>query len=999
LPRSVDLVVVLLGVLRAGCAYVPLDPAYPRERLDFMVRDAGVGVVVTCGLLGDVVPGGVRSVWVDRDVDWSVSVGGEGLVSVDSGGLAYVIYTSGSTGTPKGVAVTHRNVVRLFGATRALFDFSANDTWSLFHSIAFDFSVWELWGPLLYGGRLVIVPAEVTRDPAGLFDILRDHHVTILNQTPSGFRQFIPVALHSEPLPDLRLVIFGGEALRPDVLRPWFEHYGDERPQLVNMYGITETTVHVTHRSLSMRDLDAGSVIGRAIPDLTTHLVNDDLRAVEPGGDGEIVVAGPGLARGYLGHPRLTAQRFVPDPFSGVPGGRMYRSGDRARMTPEGELEYLGRLDGQVKIRGFRIELGEIEAVLDSHPGVRQSAVAVHSRASGDDNYLVGYVISAGESDTAIADLRDWLAQRLPDHMVPSILMRLDSLPLTANGKTARSSLPVLAASRERLNSTYAPPVDAVQRILVRVWEQTLGLDCVGVLDNFFELGGDSILSMQVVTRAREFGVRLRARDFFQHQTIAELADMAGNGGVQLPDQSPVCGPVALSPIQHWLFTRTSTPPHHYNQSQLLAWNGPLDVPALGRALSAVVDHHDALRARFARTADGAWMQAVSAPGLPADVQLVQVAEDSAHEAVDAAQGALDIESGPLLRATVIERGSTSPWVLLATHHLVVDSVSWRVLLEDLRLAYQQTVRGRAIQLPLKSSSVREWVSRLSDWASHSLVEEQAAYWSGLSEVATGELVPARAVGAGTVGAARSFTVTLDPQGTAEFIRRTAAAGSRVDAVLLTALLLAARRRDILVDVESHGRELPWDELELSRTVGWFTSIHPLRLRIPEDSDAWTAVHAVTRDVRSVPTNGVGYGALSYLCPDREAISGLAGLPERQLLFNYLGRYAEPPTDALFAPLDEVSGDLAADLPRSHPLDLVARVQHDVLALHWTFSPDRHSESDLRHLADEHLQQVVSLTAARGRDRDGALPTRSMSDLTPGVLASLIEDFRSGEAR
>ncbi|HSF42975.1 MAG TPA: amino acid adenylation domain-containing protein, partial [Thermoanaerobaculia bacterium] len=483
LGRSVDLVVGILGVLKAGAAYVPLDPDAPRERRDFVVEDAGIRILVEAEDLESLPDGGVEPLG-------------------DASSLAYVIYTSGSTGRPKGTLIPHGNVTRLFDATEGWFGFDDKDVWTLFHSYAFDFSVWEIWGALLYGGRLVVVPWEVSRSPEQFLDLLVRERVTVLNQTPSAFAQLAEVDRERGGVAtDLRLVIFGGEALDPASLAPWFDRHGDTRPRLVNMYGITETTVHVTWRPLSLADAQGGhrSVIGVPIPDLSLAVVDRDLQPVPIGVTGELVVGGAGLARGYLGRPELTAERFVPDPQGVRPGGRLYRSGDLGRFLPNGEVEYLGRLDHQVKVRGFRIELGEIEAALFALPGVRQAVVLAR------EGRLVAYVVGDAEA----AELRPSLSERLPDYMVPAAFVALEALPLTVNGKVDRKALLAMgtAPGLEGAASGYVAPRTREEEILAAVWAQVLRVPRVGVTDNFFELGGDSILSVQIVARARQAGL------------------------------------------------------------------------------------------------------------------------------------------------------------------------------------------------------------------------------------------------------------------------------------------------------------------------------------------------------------------------------------------------------------------------------------------------------------------------------------------------------------
>jgi amino acid adenylation domain-containing protein len=580
--RSFEMVIGLLAILKAGGAYLPLDPGLPRERLKLLLEDVRAPVLlahraVTAtveGLVAELSPPGVRLLYLDDPED-ERTPGPAGRVpdlGMSDACTAYVIYTSGSTGRPKGVMIPHRQVARLFSATRPWFAFGPEDVWTLFHSFAFDFSVWEIWGALLHGGRLVIVPHAVSRTPDAFRRLLHDEGVTVLNQTPSAFRQLTAVdsAVPEGDAGRLRHIVFGGEALEPRSLAPWFDRHGDRRPRLVNMYGITETTVHVTFRPLAAADLDRpGSPVGVPIPDLRVWLLDARGGLTPIGVPGEIHVGGAGLARGYLRRPDQTAQRFVPDPFSSEPGARLYASGDLARRLPDGSLQFLGRIDHQVKVRGFRIELGEIEAALRAHPGVLDAAVLAqrppapdasparldsdpgsaagsgeagttelrrflkrqhapgHAGTAGETR-LVAYVAVAAEGAPEgaprVGELRRFLQEKLPEYMVPAVFVRLPALPLTANGKLDTRALPSLDGARPEPDGMFVPPSGPVEEMLAEVWAEVLGLDHVGAEDNFFALGGDSIRSIQVRARAEACGLSFSLQELLERQTLRELA-------------------------------------------------------------------------------------------------------------------------------------------------------------------------------------------------------------------------------------------------------------------------------------------------------------------------------------------------------------------------------------------------------------------------------------------------------------------------------------------
>ncbi|WP_148713627.1 non-ribosomal peptide synthetase [Chitinolyticbacter meiyuanensis] len=520
--RSVELVVGLLAILKAGGAYVPLDPTYPQERLDYMAQDSGIALLLTQHELAPrfADQAGLQVLAMDT-LDLAAESTDNPGVTVAGANLAYVIYTSGSTGRPKGAQLTHDNVTRLLSATAPWFGFGPGDSWTLFHAYAFDFSVWEIFGALCSGGRLVVVPYWVSRSPEDFLALLVRERITVLNQTPSAFGQLAHAVevVGGRPELALRYVIFGGEALEPETLRGWFARFGDDTPQLINMYGITETTVHVTYRRITSADLGAGrSPVGVAIPDLGVRVLDGALNPVPIGVPGELYVSGAGLARGYLDRPGLSAERFVADPFDAL-GGRLYRSGDLARWRAAGELEYLGRIDHQLKIRGFRIELGEIEAQLLVQPAVREAVVLARPAVAGPE--LVAYVSAQRDHAPDIAVLRTALAQSLPDYMVPARFVVLDALPLNANGKVDRKALP----EPDAVARSHVPPQGEVEEGLAAIWTEVLGLTRVGRDDHFFELGGHSLAVLQVQTRVQQrLGVKLPLSDYFRQPRLAELA-------------------------------------------------------------------------------------------------------------------------------------------------------------------------------------------------------------------------------------------------------------------------------------------------------------------------------------------------------------------------------------------------------------------------------------------------------------------------------------------
>jgi amino acid adenylation domain-containing protein/non-ribosomal peptide synthase protein (TIGR01720 family) len=943
LPRSPELVVAQLAVARAGAAYLPVDPDYPADRKALMLADA-------------------RPVLVLDDPEWVRAAADEPAGTVplpdpDLANPAYVIYTSGSTGTPKGVVVTHAGLANFAFAEADRFDVRPGDRVLAFSSPSFDASVLELCLALPHGATLVVPPPG---------PLLGEHLAAVLADCRITHTLIPPVALATVPVaafPDLRTLVVGGDACSAALVREWAPGR-----RLVNAYGPTEATVVATWSEPLAPDRGTPP-IGRPIWNTRAHVLDADLRPVPVGVPGELYVAGVGLARGYLNRPGLTARRFVADPF-GAPGERMYRTGDLVRWTSSGELEFLGRADDQVKVRGFRIELGEVEAALRRHPGVAVAVAAVRPDAAGHKR-LVGYVVPAPGAGPTGGELRDFLGEELPEYLVPTGFAVLDALPMSPNGKVDRRALPEpdLAPAA----ADHVAPRTPVEATLARVWADVLGVDRVGVTDNFFALGGDSILSIQVVARARNHGLRLSTKDLFRARTIAELAPVV-TADTGAEDRAEVVGPVPLTPIQRWFFDSDRTNPHHFNQAHHVELAADPDPAALRTALDALLAHHDALRLRFHRDEDG-WHQH-HAPHEPADVldvrDLPGPDDPAVTELADAAHAGFDLATGPLLRALLFRFADGShPRLLLVAHHLVVDGVSWRILLDDLDTAYHQASRGKTVDLGAKTTSWQRWSTALTELVATGGLDHELAYWQDAG--GDGDL-PVDREEPGTESHGTSATdavaVELDLADTDALLRAAPTAyRTRVNDVLLAALAWALARwtgRDrVAVALEGHGREDVLDDvvtdLDVSRTVGWFTTMFPVALTVP-DGDWRTVVRAVRKQLRSVPGNGFGYGALRYL-----GALEPAGPPPR-LSFNYLGQFdsrAEDTDSSLFgAGLPVVGADHDPADRGEHLVDVVGEVADGRLSFAWYYRPDRHDRATVEAVAADFAE------ALRGIARD-----------------------------
>ncbi|KMS75296.1 hypothetical protein ACM01_09890 [Streptomyces viridochromogenes] len=730
LPRSAELVVAILAVLRTGAAYLPMDPEYPADRLAFMLADAAPVLLLTTGeRAADLPASQVPVLTLDEPIPEAVPI----TPHVTGDHLAYVIYTSGSTGQPKGVAVPHRNVVRLFESTRHWFDFGPDDVWTLFHSYAFDFSVWELWGALLHGGTLVVVPFEVSREPEAFLRLLARERVTVLNQTPSAFGELLRVGVPDDLT--LRYVVFGGEALDPALVAEWYTRHPHGAPVLVNMYGITETTVHVTGLPLTPGRPDG---IGRTLPDLRAYVLDGALRLVPPGVTGELYVAGAGVARGYLGRPGLTAGRFMADPFAG-PGERMYRTGDLARWSADGDLEYAGRADDQVKIRGFRIELGEVEAALADHPDVAQAVVLVR------DGRLVAHVVA--DTDPTVLDpteLRRHAARSLPDHMVPSAVVVLDRLPLTANGKLDRAALPAPTPASGSATGAGRAPRTPQQEILCGLFADVLGLDPhqVGADDGFFALGGDSLLAMRLVDRIRAvLGTALPVRAVFEAPSPAGLAarasDVQDERRPELARRDRRPGPLPLSYAQQrlWFMSRLDGGHTTYTVPWALRVTGPLDHEALRAALGDVVARHEPLRTLYPDVQGTPHQRILPPDGTRPPLPVVPATEAELPALLTGSAGhRFALATDLPLRATLYRLAPDTHVLLLLAHHIAVDGWSMAPLMRDLETAYAARCAGHAPQwpqLPVSYADFACWQRDLlgPEGAADSLMSRQIEFW------------------------------------------------------------------------------------------------------------------------------------------------------------------------------------------------------------------------------------------------------------------------------
>ncbi|MGE7993560.1 amino acid adenylation domain-containing protein, partial [Pseudomonas sp. NPDC089554] len=866
--------------------------------------------------------------------------------------LAYVIYTSGSTGKPKGAGNRHKALTNRLCWMQQAYGLGVGDTALQKTPFSFDVSVWEFFWPLMTGARLAVAGPGDHRDPRRLVELINEYQVSTLHFVPSMLQMFL-LDEQVSSCTSLRRIVCSGEALPVDAQDQVLARLPNAG--LYNLYGPTEAAIDVTHWTCRDEGRDAVP-IGQPIANLQTYVLDAELQPVPAGVVGELYLGGEGLARGYHRRPALTAERFVTSPFG--EGQRLYRTGDLASQRADGVIEYRGRIDHQVKIRGLRIELGEIEARLMEQDAVRDAVVLAI------DGALIGYVVPSEWQPEAQESLRETirepLRQALPDYMVPSQLLFIERMPLSPNGKLERKALPKPDASQAQ--KAYVAPRTELEQRIATIWQDVLKLERVGLNDNFFELGGDSIISIQVVSRARQAGIRFTPKDLFQHQTVRDLAHIAHlDDSAPLLEHAPASGEAPLLPIQRRFFAEIDQQRHHWNQSVLLKPNRPVDAEALAQALQALVQHHDALRLVFTEQAGDWTAHFLDTPTVPV-LEQRQATYANLRELANDTQRSLDLANGPLLRAVLITLEDHSQRLLLVIHHLVVDGVSWRILFDDLQTAYTQAASGEALRLPARTTSVKAWAERLEQYVASPSMQEELAYWQAQLDGLVTDLPADHPQGSLSNQHAQALQVRLDRTTTRRLLQDAPQAyRTQINDLLLTALARAVARwtgqPEVAVQLEGHGREALFDELDLTRTVGWFTSLFPVRLGTQDDLGA--NLRVIKETLRGVPAKGVGYSLL------RELGQGLRDLPEPRITFNYLGQFDTSfaaSEDALFIPASEGSGEeQSRDARMGNWLTLNGQVYDGELSLSWLFSTELFDSATVQALADDYLRELHAL--------------------------------------
>lgn len=992
IDRNINTVVAILAVLKAGAAYVPLNTTNPSSRLEGILLDAQVDFMICESNTEHTIFDGKKFI-IDADAESQklAEYSGQNLqVDIENNALAYVIYTSGSTGKPKGVMVTHNNVMRLIDSACELYSFSDQDVWTLFHSYSFDVSVWEMWGALFTGAKLIVMPLEIARDSFAMRNLVQHYGVTVLSQTPSAFYPFMAVEGLESYHHELRYVVFGGEKLELQKLQPWFEANSNSQTKLVNMYGITETCVHSTFKEIGASALKStGNLIGQPLGDIGIYICNDSMQIQPFGVIGEMYLTGDCVAKGYLNNETLTSERFFNHQFPGQQSLPVYKSGDLAYLRHDGELCYVSRADDQVKVRGFRIELGEIEGCIQALDGVKEAAVLCVTH--DESKKLVGYVVADQGVDSK--GVFTHLKRHLPDYMVPASIMMLDNLPLTANGKLNKRALPEPIYHHGNDVQSDTVPVTPLELELLDIWARLLSVpkENISKNDSFFSLGGDSILAIQLSSQAKLAGLSLTPNDIFKHPTIEMQAVVGDKESEVLIECETEPRSAPLTAIQKWFFSLDLVDHSRWTQSLRLEVKEGISKEVYQAAFKQLIQAHRIFKTGFSGDA-----QHYLDENALASLEYNTVGSAQEARLLEAKlQGSLNIETGNTVAASYICSQDTPDYIFITIHHLIVDAVSWRILIEDFSHAILDRVNN-VVSERKNTTSYFQWAAELHAYSDVDSVAKEIPYWQGIIDKHYTAL-PFRSEMQATYEEQKKVTVELGQSETHTLLKKAKDTfNTEMQDILLSALGIALHSwsggSDFMIDLEGHGRASLNERIDLSRTIGWFTSIYPFSLRISDPSALGQTVIETKERLRNVPEAGFNYSVINYLANDIQQNH------RAPILFNYLGQldYSLQQSDAFNKIQLVEEGDRNPDDKRAYPIEVLSKVQDGQLCIELLYDELTLSETTARQLVNDihtQLQQFSRVCL----DQDTCFYTPSdfpLIELPEHKFNSLIHDLK-----
>lgn len=883
--RSLEMIIGMLAILKSGAAFMPVDPAYPQERINYLLEDSRTKILlIQEHLLEKAQFNGEIIRLVDQE-DNMRAEGGSDLEPIgDATNLAYVIYTSGSTGNPKGVMIEHRSLVNLSQWHKRNFRLTYDDRATKYAAFGFDASVWELFPYLIAGASVYIIPEQIRLDVYALNEFYERNLITITWLPPQVYEQFLELQNTT-----LRFLLTGGDKVRA---------YSHVPYEVINTYGPTESTVICTSYNIQ-KDNYRNIPIGMPIDNIQLYILDRNNRLVPLGVKGELCITGDGLGRGYWGRNDLTEEKFIDNPF--VPGKKMYKTGDLARWLPDGNMEYLGRMDFQVKIRGFRIELSEVESHLLNHPDIQKAVVIAKEDVPGH-KYLCAYLVA--DKRASLSELRSYISQKLPDYMIPLYFIYLDKMPLTPNGKLDASVLPDPKESAV-IEHHYEAPKNEIQENLVDIWQQVLAREKVSIYDNFFELGGDSIKALQISARLQKYQLKMDTADLFKNPRINELSRYVKKR-IREVNQGIIEGETGLTPIQSAFFASKPVDSHYYNQSYILFRQEGFDIAVISQVFQRIIEHHDALRTVFKETEYGV-MSIILDIGFKAFTLEVIHFDGDADEKIVAEvnriQSSLNLSDGPLMKLGLFQTRS-GDHLLITVHHLLIDGVSWRILFEDLAMGYKQAIAGKTITFPSKTDSIQVWTKELARYADSGEVLKQIPYWNDVVSNVVKPLPKEHQAPTNLVEDADKVSILLSQEDTGKLLyQANQAYNTEINDLLLVAFGLAVKemsRQDlVLIDLEGHGREPINELIDVSRTIGWFTSVYPVVLNMEKSDDLSLLIKSTKETLRKIPQKGIGYGILEQFV-GAELKTQLQAARRPELSFNYLGQYDQDIPEGVF---------------------------------------------------------------------------------------------------